>query len=557
MSAASQEQSTVTQDIFAGITTGIVALPVALAFGKASGLGAEAGLYGTFIIGILASLFGGTPTMISGPTGPMTVFSTSIVTAFALTHGSVENALPTILLTFFIAGLMQIALGFTRTGKYIQYVPYPVISGFMSGVGTIIVLMQIFPILGHDSPKKLLDIIFKIGEPLANIHWPSLILAGLTLAIIYAFPKFTDKIPATLVALVAISALAHYLELDVATIGDIPKGFPKFLGGSFLSFDLITKELIYEALALALLGSIDSLLTSVIADNITKQTHDSDQELMGQGIGNSVAALFGGIPGAGATMRTIVNIRSGGVTRLSGVVHGLFLLFVLLALGPMASSIPIPVLGGILIKVGSGTIDYRSWKHLRDLPRADAITMVIVFLSTIFIDLLQAVTIGFVLSTFLFMGRMGTIVEQESSLSAARDLEEEHWPDEVDIPQEYLDTTVIKHINGPLFFGFATGFKNLAKQIEKKHANRLLLRLENVPYMDQTGLFALEDVLLDLRQHDVEIFVTGMNITIRDRMEAFNIIPEIIPEENVIDNFSDFCQSHFNGESPKAVKSKS
>ena len=300
-------------DLSGGFVAGIIALPLALAFGVQSGLGAAAGLYGAIAVGVFAAAFGGTATQASGPTGPMTVVSASIVVFAVDATGSLEAGLGIVLMSFLAGGVFQILLGLAGIGKYIKYFPYPVVSGFMSGVGLIIVLLQVWPLLGSSSPKSTIEVITRIGEPLAALNLSAVGLGLLTLVVNYTFPKLTKAVPSVLVALVVGTGVALVGGLDVPTIGDIPSGFPPFRLGTVIQ---VSPEyfgfIVQSGITLALLGSIDSLLTSVIADNLTKDRHDSRRELIGQGIGNVVAALFGGIPGAGATKGTVVAINAGG-----------------------------------------------------------------------------------------------------------------------------------------------------------------------------------------------------------------------------------------------------
>ncbi|MEZ7855882.1 MAG: SulP family inorganic anion transporter, partial [Polaribacter sp.] len=397
--------SNIKGDAFGGITAGIVALPLALAFGVSSGLGPSAGLYGAIFISFFAALFGGTNTQISGPTAPMTAVSMVVIAGIvAANDGDVTKALPAILTIFILAGLFQIILGVIGLGKYIRYIPYPVVSGFMTAIGLIILLTQILPSVGYypkedtvfvetfkpqakevilknllkeEAGEKILVIenfeetikradkisgadILKESENLAaketsgalgaikalpravqNIDWLELMLALGTIFIIYGFKRITTKVPSTLVALVVMSSVAVGFGLDYRTIQEIPSGIPIPKWEIFTGFSLSSiTPYIFTALTLALLGAIDSLLTSVVADNMTKTKHKPNKELIGQGIGNSIAALFGGIPGAGATIRTVVNINAGGKTKLSGMIAGIMLLLIMLGLGPIASKIP-------------------------------------------------------------------------------------------------------------------------------------------------------------------------------------------------------------------------
>lgn len=384
-------------DLLGGITAGIVALPLALAFGVQSGLGASAGLYGAIFIGFFAALLGGTATQISGPTAPMTAVSLLAVAKIVSEHqGNVTEALPYILWVFFVAGLFQILFGIIRLGSLIKYIPSSVVSGFMSGIGFIILITQLPNLFGHKASGVLASI-KAMPNAIAHINFIEFLLALLTIAIIYGFKKITKTIPSTLVALLLIS-IGAMLVLDKGSygiIGDIPHGFPKPNVKMFTSFSVSEfSPYLLTAVSLALLGTIDSLLTSVVADNMTHTKHNSNKELIGQGIGNSIASIFGGIPGAGATIRTVVNIDAGGKTKLSGMVAGLLLLIILMVLGPLASAIPNAVLAGILITVGIGVMDVKSLKTIHKQPWSEVLVMLLVLTLTVFWDLIFAVGIG-------------------------------------------------------------------------------------------------------------------------------------------------------------------
>lgn len=516
-----------------GLVAGVIALPLALAFGVQSGMGAAAGLYGAIALGILAAALGGTATQASGPTGPMTVVSASVVALAVASTGSLQNGIGIILLAFLAGGIFQIAFGLIGIGKYVKYFPYSVISGFMSGVGLIIIALQIFPFLGSAAPKSVVSVFTGIAQPIANINWSAALLGAVTLGIYYLFPRITEKIPATLVALLGGTLIAVMANLNVPVIGDIPAGLPDLRVGEILAVAPEFYPIIIQlGLTLALLGSIDSLLTSVIADNITKTKHDSRRELIGQGIGNAVAAIFGGIPGAGATKGTVVNINAGGKTRLSGVIHGLFLLLVLLGLGRFAAYIPLSVLAGLLIPVGLAIIDYKGLKHLRHVPRADAAVLLIVLAITVFGNLIYAVGVGIVLASLLFMKKVGDLAEANTSVEP---LAEEPWDDELEIYKRYPGKIYVKHLYGPLFFGSASGFKDLAATLEKD-ARILIIRMERVPYIDQSGLYVLEDAVLDLRQKGVPVLLTSVHEQPLDMLRKIKIVPDLIPEEHLFED---------------------
>ncbi|MDC1362514.1 SulP family inorganic anion transporter [Flavobacteriaceae bacterium] len=592
-------------NLFGGITAGIVALPLALAFGVQSGLGPSAGLYGAIMIGFIASLFGGTNTQISGPTAPMTAVSMVIIAGIvAANNGDLDLALPFILLVFLLAGLFQIILGVLGFGKYIKYIPYPVVSGFMTAIGVIILVTQLLPMVGYyttydtqfiDSFKPqaqevLLDKILKdeAGEgilvlenfketvvraeeitpkeitaeatilaktagsgvlgalkrfpsALGQIQWLEFMLALATIFIIFGFKKITTKVPSTLVALLVVSLTAYFLKLDYRPIQEIPSGFPipHFEMFTNFSFGQISPY-IFTALTLAFLGAIDSLLTSVVADNMTKTKHNPNQELIGQGIGNSIASIFGGIPGAGATIRTVVNINSGGTTKLSGMVAAIVLLVVLLALGPIASQIPAAVLAGILVTVGIGVMDYKGLKAIPKMPQSEVIIMLVVLLLSVFWNLVFAVGIGLVLAALIFMKKIGDSAASRSKVVSLQKADELHlpWADEIIFPDNLKQQVFIKRMAGPLFFANTSDFQELAKQVPDS-ATHLIIRMERVPYIDQSGLYAMEDLVLRLKQADVKVLLVNLPQQPRMMMENIDIIPDLISDLEIFKDFKE------------------
>ncbi len=526
-------------DFFGGLTAGIVALPLALAFGVQSGLGAAAGLYGAIFLGFFAALLGGTPSQISGPTGPMTVVTTTTVAAFIAVTGSLTDAtIGALVVCFALAGIFQIIMGFAKIGTLIKYIPYPVISGFMSGIGVIIILLQLFPAIGQASPKTTVDVVQTIVPAFSNINTWALIYCALTIVIIYLFPKITKAVPSTLIALLAVTILSVILGNTVPVIGDIPQGFPPLRIGDIMSVPSEFYVTILEAaLTLAALGAIDSLLTSVVADNVTKTRHDSNKELVGQGVGNAVTGLFAGIPGAGATMRTLVNIRSGGRNRVSGVIHAVVLLIILLGAGKYAALIPKAVLAGILITVGIGILDYKGFKHMSKVPRADAVIMIIVLIITVFLDLLVAVGIGMFLAAILFMKKMGDIAEEKNKTTDIYSaLNETEWSDE-NMPVWMKDNVVVKHLDGPLFFGFASAFQQRVNQLS--NIQYVIIRMEKVPFIDQTGLYALEESILSLEQKGIDVLLTGLQEQPKDMLRKIKLIPDLISDEHMFKTFND------------------
>ncbi len=590
-------------NLFGGITAGIVALPLALAFGVQSGLGPDAGLYGAIFIGFFASLFGGTNTQISGPTAPMTALSMVIIAGIiGANDGDVSKALPYILMVFLLAGLIQVLIGVVGLGKYIKYIPYPVVSGFMTAIGVIILVTQILPILGYytendkdyinefkpEAEEVLLDKILKeeAGEGILvledfretvkraekiseeeimreatalakndssgvvgalktatraakNINWLEAILALITIFIIYGFKRITTKIPSTLVALLVVTAGALLLKLDYRPIEEIPAGFPMPNLDIFANFSVSQiSPYIFTAITLAFLGAIDSLLTSIVADNMTKTKHKPNQELIGQGIGNSLAAIFGGLPGAGATIRTVVNINSGGTTKLSGMIAASLLVVILLLLGPIASQIPAAVLAGILVTVGIGVMDYKGLKAIPNMPISEVIVMLVVLVLSVFWNLIYAVGVGLVLASLIFMKKLGDATAARSQvipLSAA-DRNVIPWKDEKEFPKELKEEVFIKHLDGPMFFGNTNDFQELAKGIPET-ASHVIIRMDKVPYMDQSGLYAMEETLYRFNKANIQALLVHLEKQPRVMMESIDIIPDLLPAERIFDDF--------------------
>lgn len=557
------ETNNIKGDVFGGITAGIVALPLALAFGiqafsgvdspEASSMGALAGLVGATLLGFFAALFGGTHSQISGPTGPMTVITASIVSgAWASSQGNISAVILTMSLAGIFCGLFQVIFGLIRIGKYVRYIPYPVLSGFMSGIGVIIILQQIYPIIGKKSPASTLDMIINFPAALADgVSVIALALGLACISLIVLVPKVTKKVPATLVALIAVTVVSLFTNLDSSlTIGNIPAGLPMpfftkvQLDG--IDWASVLEASIVPGLTLAGLGSIDTLLTSVVADNITKTKHNSNQELIGQGIGNAVSGLFCGLAGAGATMRTVVNVKSGGRTQISGMIHAVLLLAILLGLGSLVKYVPLSVLAGILITVGWGIIDFRGFKDILRIPKSDAFVMMVVFLMTVFVDLLTAVGIGMVIACVLFMKRAGDLVENSYSAKALDTFDKESpWEDEKDIPEEIRNRIYIERLDGPIFFGSITGFQRVMHDIPT-NVKIVIIRMRRVPFMDQSGVYAMETAIKDLQAQGIKVLMTIIQPQPRYMLENHHIIPILIPKENTFETFED-CTEYLKG----------
>lgn len=544
-------------DIFGGVTAGIVALPLALAFGiqafggiddpSASSIGALAGLIGAALLGFFASLFGGTHSQISGPTGPMTVITASLVSGVWASSQSISAVLISMSLAGLFCGVFQILFGMMKIGKYVRYIPYPVLSGFMSGIGVIIILQQLYPLVGLKSPVLVVDMITQLPQRVASGVSLTALLLGLgTIAIIYLFPLITKKVPATLVALLVMTVVSLFCNMeDKLLIGSIPSGLPmpffakEGISLAGLDWGTILKASIIPGLTLAGLGSIDTLLTSVVADNITKTHHNSNRELVGQGIGNMVSGLFCGIAGAGATMRTVVNVKSGGRTQISGMVHSILLLAVLLGLGSLVKYVPLSVLAGILITVGWGIIDIKGFKDLFKIPKADAVVLIIVFLLTVFVDLLTAVGIGMVIACVLFMKRASDLVEGGYSSAELTNFDKESpWSDEGGIPEDVRHRIYIQRLNGPIFFGTITKFQSVMDDVPDE-AKIVIIRMRLVSFMDQSGLYAMETAIKDLQDRGVMVLMTIIQPQPMYMLTKMKVIPELVPEEHTFKTFED------------------
>lgn len=472
-------------DLFGGVTAAVVALPLALAFGVASGAGPLAGLYGAIFVGFFAALFGGTPAQVSGPTGPMTVVMAGVIMQYF--HD------PAIAFTVvMMAGGMQIVFGILGFGRYIHLMPMPVISGFMSGIGCIIISLQIAPLFGHMAMGSVVDSIMALPSVMGNPLVDATIVGLFSLAIMWILPaRLARLVPPPLAALVVGTLCAYWFFKDAPTLGQIPSGLPSL---HLPAFELATlKSMLESAFVLAMLGTIDSLLTSLVADNVTQTHHRPNRELIGQGIGNMTAGFFGGIPGAGATMRTVINVRVGGRTPLSGALHAVVLLAIVLDLGPLASHIPHAVLAGILIKVGFDIIDWGYLRRLRRAPKAGLILMAIVLALTVFVDLIVAVMVGIVLSSLLLTKRMADL-QLENMKTISHPAGDTRFSDEETAILHAADGHIILcELRGPFSFGAASGVARKMSQ-EGEHSV-LIFDLSDVPMIDSSASFALEGII--------------------------------------------------------------
>ena len=490
-------------DIMGGVTAGVVAIPLALAFGVASGLGPMAGMYGAIIVGFFAAWMGGTPTNVSGPTGPMVVVLAGL---FASLSGDVGLILTAVIL----AGVMQIIFGVVGVGQYIRLVPYPVVSGFMSGIGAIIIILQIGRLLGHEPPSGTLPALLYVPTALSDINLGAFAVGGVTLLAVYLWPSSWGKyVPGALGALV-IGTLVSLGLPGVPILGDIPTGLPEL---HMPVFDQSKMFLVLEAaLILAVLGAIDSLLTSLVADNMTRTRHDSNKELIGQGVGNTLAGFVGGIAGAGATMRTVVNIRSGGVTRLSGMIHSVVLASVVLGLGAVASYIPHAALAGVLVKVGMDIIDFSYLKKAHRGPRWDLLLMALVLGLTVFVDLITAVAAGVVLAALAYVRQVAQIqLKEMEGLPKTVVTDEER-----SLLERAGRRVTVFEFGGPLSFGAAADVGHQVREKSKDGTDAIILDFSRVPFLDVSAARAVETIGCDAHKAGKKVYITGMSKEVSD-----------------------------------------
>lgn len=522
-------------DFLGGLTAAIVALPMALAFGVASGAGPQAGLYCAIFLGFFAALFGGTPTLISNPTGPMTVVFTAVMVHFTAVNDGVpvyEHGLAMAFTVVMLAGLFQIIFGMLKLGKFVTLMPYTVISGFMSGIGFIMILLQVAPFLGTTNEGGILGAVTNLPKYIENANMAAIILASITLGIIFLMPpKLKKYAPPQLVALIfgTVLSLIVFPDSGLTRIGDnpIPLGFPLPQIPHFQLSEI--QIMVIDGLVLGMLGCIDSLLTSVIADSITQTEHNSDKELIGQGIGNIISGVFGGLPGAGATMGTVVNIQAGGRTVLSGMIHAVILLVILLGASPLTQPIPNAVLAGILVKVGIDIVDWNFLKRAHKLSWRAAAIMYGVLGLTVFVDLIIAVGAGVFIANVLTIDKLSAI--QSEKVKAITDPEEaQHLAAyEKSLLKQAKGQILLMHLGGPMSFGAAKAISQ--RQVIMQDYKVLILDVTDVPMLGVTATLALESLVAEAKKKDLEIFIAGGAGKIKARLEKFNIL-ERIPSDH-------------------------
>ncbi|MCG9769115.1 SulP family inorganic anion transporter [Pseudoalteromonas piscicida] len=510
-------------DLFGGVTTAIISLPLALAFGVASGAGAEAGMWGAILVGLFAALFGGSTSLISEPTGPMTVIMTAVLTAMMSKYP--ENGLAMGFTVVMMAGAFQVLLGTLKLGKYVTLMPYSVISGFMSGIGVILIILQLAPLLGHQAPADgVVGTLSNLPSLLMDLHFSELFLGVITLAILFKMPsKWRQYVPAQLVALVAVTLLSIIIfDTDsIRRIGEIPSGLPSIVL-PVLSPELLV-EMLIDALVLGTLGCIDTLLTAVIADSLTRTEHDSDKELRGQGIANMIAGLFGALPGAGATMGTVVNIQVGARSPIAGIFRALILMAVVFIAGSLTEPIPMAVLAGIAVYVGFNILDWSFIQRAHKLSVSQMAIMYGVMLLTVFVDLIVAVGLGVFISNVMIIERLSRV--QANHVKAISDSDSDE-----DVPLTKKESELLDKANGKLLFFYLSGpmIFSVSKAIARQHRKiseykAMVLDLSDVAMIDVTVGLAIENAITDALDADCSVFIYSPNLETTDKLKRLNI----------------------------------
>ena len=523
-------------DVFGGLTAAVVALPMALAFGVASGAGAVSGLWGAVLVGLFAALFGGTPTLISEPTGPMTVVMTAVIASLTAKASTPEQGMAMAFTVVMMAGAMQILFGYLKLGRYITMMPYTVISGFMSGIGFILIILQFGPFLGQAIPRGgVMGTLTALPQLIAAARLPEVILAVVTVAVIWFTPAQVKRFaPPQLVALVIGTVLSLTLlnadagpEVEgIRRIGEIPSGFPQLVVPHFEPG--LFQLMVVDVLVLGLLGCIDALLTAVVADSITRTEHNSDKELIGQGLGNIISGLFGGIAGAGATMGTVVNIQAGARSALSGITRALVLMVVILGASGLAASIPMAVLAGIALKVGIDIIDWSFLLRAHHVSIKGAVIMYGVILLTVLVDLIAAVGVGIFVANILTIEKMSTLETKSVKAISTADDDLNLPENEKDLLDQGGGKVLLFQLIGPMIFG-------LAKTISREHnaiqeCESIVFDLSEVSHLGVTASLALENAVKEALEKERKVYVVGARGGTLKRLRSLKVYSLLAPE---------------------------
>ncbi|WP_286234558.1 SulP family inorganic anion transporter [Thalassotalea sediminis] len=533
-------------DLFGGVTTAIISLPLALAFGVASGAGAEAGLWGAIMVGFFAALFGGSSTLISEPTGPMTVIMTAVLTSMMAKYP--ETGLAMSFTVVMMAGAFQVLLGTLKLGKYVTLMPYSVISGFMSGIGVILIILQLSPLLGSPAPAGgVLGTLSALPDTILNVSFSELLLGLMTLGVLFYFPKQYQKyVPAQLVALFFVTLVSIILFdfEDIRRIGEIPAGLPSLVIPHF-NAEMFT-TMVIDALVLGTLGCIDTLLTAVIGDSLTRKEHDSDKELRGQGIANMLSGLFGALPGAGATMGTVTNIQVGARSPLSGIIRAGILAFVVLVAGGLTEPIPMAVLAGIAVFVGINILDWSFIQRAHKVNIQGTVIMYGVMFLTVFVDLIVAVGLGVFISNIIIIEQLSrTQAKQVKAISDA-DSDVPLTETERSLLEEAKGKVLLVYLSGPMIF-------SVSKAISRQHSSItdyqvMILDLTDVPMIDVTVGLALENAIKDAIDSQCKVLLLCPNKQTFKQLEKFHILDNV----SGIDSYNnrveaiEFALSHIN-----------
>jgi len=523
-------------DILGGITTAVVALPMALAFGIASGAGAAAGLWGAILVGFFAALFGGAPSLISEPTGPMTVIVTAVIAELTASHP--DTGLAMAFTVIMMAGGFQILFGVLRLGRYITMLPYNVISGFMTGIGVILIFVQLAPFLGQETPKGgVIGVIKNLPMLIANLNPWETLLGIITLAILFLYPSRWKRIvPPQLIALIIGTLVSMFLlngvEIrTIGTIGEITPGLPQLQMPTFSGENL--RLMFVNAIILGTVGSIDCLLTCVVSDGLTRQEHKSNKELVGQGIANIITGLCGGIAGSGATTPTVVNIQAGGRTALSGITRALILLIIVLWAAPLTAGIPLSVLAGIVLKVGINIIDWGFLKRVHKISWKAAGIVYGVVLLTVFVDLMIAVAVGLFIANILTIDRLSQL--QSNSVKAITDADDQIVlsPEESQVLDAANGRVLLFHLSGPMIFGVAKAIAREHRAIENYDV--LIVDLGEVPVLGVTSSLTLENAIQEAIDAGREVIIVGATGKVKSRLETLGVAG-LIADQNWMDS---------------------
>ncbi|MDR9404206.1 MAG: SulP family inorganic anion transporter [Halothece sp. Uz-M2-17] len=519
-------------DILGGITTAVVALPMALAFGIASGAGAAAGLWGAVLIGFFAALFGGTPSLISEPTGPMTVIVTAVITE--LTANNPEQGLAMAFTVIMMAGGFQILFGVLRLGRYITMLPYNVISGFMTGIGVILIFVQLAPFLGQETPEGgVLGVLRNLPMLISNLDPWETLLGIITLAILFLYPsRWKRVVPPQLIALIIGTAISMIffsgMEIrTIGTIGEITPGLPDLQLPTFTAGNL--RLMFVNAIILATVGSIDCLLTCVVSEGLTRQDYKANKELIGQGIANLITGFGGGIAGSGATTPTVVNIQAGGRTAVSGLTRALVLLVIVLWAAPLTTGIPLAVLAGIVLKVGINIIDWGFLKRVHKISWKAAGIVYGVVLLTVFVDLMVAVAVGVFIANILTIDRLSQV--QNNAVKAVTDADDQIVlsPEEKEILDVANGRVLLFHLSGPMIFGVAKAIAREHRAIDSYDV--LIVDLSEVPVLGVTSSLSIENAIQEALNAKREVMIVGATGKVKNRLESLGIAG-LIPDEH-------------------------